>query len=578
MKYLLTWVIVAAAALLGPRPAAAQAESTATKYWVYFVDRGAWDPSVRYVVTPEALARRARRGTGAPSSTDYHVSTDYVAALQQLGVQPIVESRWMNAVSALLTEAQRQTVAELKFVDRLVPVGRGGRPASEFESSALTRATHSSAAAMDIVSERLTGVDARFGRSLFSNNGTAALDYGASETQLSLVNAIPPLEAGINGAGVILGFLDASFLGLDHPALQHLHMDRRAELRNFTGREQSDSHGLSVVSVAAGYAPGELIGPAYGAHILGATTEYAPSETNAEEDYFVAGLEWLEAMGADVVSASIGYTTFDPGQKDYTPEDLDGDTGITTRAADRAVALGITFVAAAGNQGCSSPRQCWYYVGTPADGDSVIAVGAVTSSGSRSAFSSLGPTADGRIKPDVAAQGSAVYLATPDGQYAFSRGTSFAAPMVSGIVAQMLQANPSLRPMEVRDILRQTASQAENPDSALGWGIVDAAAAVQIAIDLGADEIPSSEALEVQAYPNPATDYVFIDINARALHRQSVRVYDVLGRSVDLQALNVRYPSLNLVSLETASLPGGVYFYTIDADAMRAGGTFVVVR
>ncbi len=554
MHHILKWVLVALVGLVALETAIAQSPPPEhAKYWIFFVDRGGAETLSRYAPTPEALARRARRGSAAPSSVDYHVAPQYVTALQELGVDPLVESRWLNAVSASLSEAQRRSVSELKFVRRLHPVGR-------------TTEAHSNRT--DEVSTF----------TLSPRAGPLALDYGASEVQLALVNATPPLESGIDGSGVRLGFLDASFMGLEHPSMQHLFLNERARFREFTGREQGGSHGLSVVSVAAGYAPGELIGPAHGAHILAATTEYVPSETNAEEDYFVAGLEWLEAMGADVVSASIGYTTFDPGERDYTPADLDGDTGVTTRAADRAASLGIAFVAAAGNEGCSSPDFCWYFVNTPADGDSVIAVGGVTANLSRSSFSSFGPTADGRIKPDVAAMGTGVYIAVPGGEYAHSSGTSFAAPMVAGIVAQMLQANPSLNPAEVADILRQTASQAENPDSALGWGIVDADAAVRIAIDLSAEEEPPTETLSAEAYPNPATDYLFIHIKARGMDRPAVRLYDVLGRSVETGNADIRYPSRDLISLKTANLPPGVYIYTIEADRTRASGKFVVVR
>lgn len=576
MRNFLTCVFVAVVGIVILEPVAAQsARPGDAKYWIFFTDRGEMEMATRYVLTPEALARRARRGSVHPSSIDYHVSPEYVAALRQLDVQPIVESRWMNAVSALLSDEQHRAVINLTFVDRVAPVARGGPARSALEFATRNDVTWAPAAQIrnpwssSIVSDATR----------LSHSGSLALDYGLSEVQLALVNAIAPLEAGINGTGVRLGFLDASYFGLDHSALEHLHLRGRAELKDFTGQTQSGSHGLSVVSVAAGYAPGNLIGPAHGAYILGATTEYVPTETNAEEDYFVAGLEWLEASGADIVSASIGYTTFDIGQRSYTPNDLDGDTGVTTRAADRAASLGITFVAAAGNEGCSSPSSCWYYVGTPADGDSVIAVGGVNPNGTRFFASSYGPTADDRIKPDVAAMATGVHIAIPGDEYISARGTSFAAPMVAGIVAQMLQVNPSLAPMEVLDILRQTASQTENPDNSLGWGVVDAAAAVQVAADLHLEEdVPSSKALVTQAYPNPATDYLFIHINARSVHRPRVRLYDVLGRSVPAEAADIRYPSSNLISLKTTSLAAGVYVFIVEAEGMRASGTFVVAR
>ena len=551
MKCLLIWALLATSSA-GPFGSAyAQLSTTGeAKYWIFFADEPAADRVQRAEISMEARERRARRGSAFPATADYHVSAGHLDALRDLGIDLVVESRWLNAVSAYLSDQEYLTVSDLPFVSRLRPVGRATEADAGMELPSLP---------------------------IVEAVGPMALEYGPSELQLALVNALPNLDIGINGEGVRLGFLDASFADLSHASLQHLHMEERARIESFTD-PQGGSHGLSVVSVAAGYAPGELIGPAYGAHILGATTEYVPSETNAEEDYFVAGLEWLEAMGADVVNASIGYTTFDPGQQDYTPEDLDGNTGVTTRAADLAVALGITFVGAAGNEGCTSPEFCWYYINTPADGDSVIAVGGVTRDSVRSSFSSRGPTADDRIKPDVAALASSVYIALPGGGFGYSGGTSFAAPMVAGIVAQILQVNPALEPLEIASILKQTASQAENPDNDIGWGIVNAAAAVQVAVELGGEELQSPEALKAVTYPNPATDYLFIDIKSPSPYVPAVTMYDVLGRKLGPSEIQIRSASRDLISITTSRLPPGVYFFTVESESGRTGGTFVVAR
>lgn len=554
MKTVAAWVLLVLIGWLTVEGATAQPTQTDDpKYWIFFKDRGGKaEQRMRYPIAPEAMERRARKGAAFSAAADFRVSPEYLTMLRDLGITPVIESRWLNAVSAHLHAAQREAVMLLPFVSRIRPVGR----------SAPART-----ASVDEVTE-----------SMMLPLGSSSLEYGPSEVQLALVNAIPPLDAGFNGSGVRLGFLDTPYLGLLHASLQHLHSEERVIIEDFTGLEQSDDHGQSVISVAAGFDPGQLIGPAHGAFILAAATEYVPTETNAEEDYFVAGLEWLESMGADVVSASVGYFTFDAGQRDYTQNDLDGDTAVTTRAADQAAAMGVTMVSAAGNEACSSPESCWYYVITPADGDSVIAVGGVTRDSTRSWFSSFGPTADGRIKPDVAALGTSVYNAAPGGGYRFANGTSFAAPMVSAIVAQMLQANPALEPMEVRDILRNTASRAENPNNAIGWGIVNADAAVKVAIALGVDEDIDPERPTVQAYPNPATDYLFIHINARSLNRPRLYLHDVLGRRVDSGSVDVQHASGELISLSTSSLPSGVYVYTILTDSARANGSFVIVR
>ena len=386
------------------------------------------------------------------------------------------------------------------------------------------------------------------------------------------------MERGFDGRGVRIGFLDAHYRGLRHPAFAALRRQgRMIALRDFTEGTQRGNHGMGVASVAMGRASGTLTGPAHGAELLGATTEYTPSERNVEEDYFVAGLEWLHRRGADVVNVSIGYTTFDEGQDDYTVEDLDGDTGLTTRAVDRAAQLGVTVVVSAGNSGCGTPDSCWYHVNTPADADSAITVGAIESDSSLASFSSRGPTADGRHKPDVVVQGADVLAAWNDGQYARVGGTSFASPQVTGVVAQMLQVNPSLSPVEVRTLLRRTASQADAPDNRLGWGIVDAAAAVDAA-ERRARRSPVSTLSVDSPYPNPASDQVTVPVRvpgstttiALVLRRPS-------GEVVAERTYAVR-PGPNWLTFDVSDVPPGLYHYRVRGEQHLHSGTLGIDR
>jgi len=198
-----------------------------------------------------------------------------------------------------------------------------------------------------------------------------------------------------------------------------------------------------------------------------AKTEIEAVEDTIEEDYWAAGVEWADSLGADIVSSSLGYTDW------YTYEDMDGNTAVCTQAADLAVSKGIVVVNAAGNERPYS----WHYIIAPADRDSVIAVGAVNLSGQIASFSSAGPTYDGRIKPDVCALGVGVYCASAYGSYKYLGGTSYATPLVAGVCALLLEANPDLNPIQVREALWTTASQADNPDTLYGYGIVNASKA-----------------------------------------------------------------------------------------------------
>ncbi len=230
-------------------------------------------------------------------------------------------------------------------------------------------------------------------------------------------------------------------------------------------------HGTATWSLFAGEVAGRLHGIARGASFLLAKTEDIRSETRVEEDNYVAALEWADSIGVDIASSSLGYYAFDNGFS-YTPSQLNGDVAVTTVAADLAAQRGILVVTAAGNDGPSSRS-----ISTPADGDSVLTVGAEDSLGTIAAFSSRGPTADGRIKPDFTAPGVAVCVVTGVGQVRREQGTSFATPLLAASAALVKQMHPALLPMDVRAAFRSTATKRAAPDTISGWGRPDVAAA-----------------------------------------------------------------------------------------------------
>jgi len=518
-------------------PAAAETSTdsveTPSRYWIVFADRPEAPPDAPAWTAPVASA--------------------YLAQLRRHGIRPVVQSRWLHAVSASVSPAQRHWLRKQPFVRTLRPVAMG-RSASATEAQPAWTGLASPPPPRD------------------------SLRFGPSRGPLARINAVAPMERGLDGRGVRIGFLDAHFRGLRHVAFAPLRRDNRMRaLRNFTEGRQSGNHGMGVASVTVGHAPGTLVGPAHGAEVLGATTEYTPFERNVEEDYFVAGLEWLHRRGADVVNVSIGYNTFDDGQADYTPEDLDGDTGLTTRAVDRAAQLGMTVVVSAGNSGCASPDSCWYYVNTPADADSAIAVGAVGPDSTLASFSSRGPTADGRIKPDVVVQGKNVLSAWNDDGFARVGGTSFASPQVTAVVAQMLQVNPSLSPIEIRHLLRQTASQADAPDNRMGWGIVNADAAIRAAEHRARAHPPPVLRVDPVS-PNPAAEQLTIPIRAPAsTHRVTLSLHTPMGQPVATNSFPVR-PGPNWLTMDVRTLPPGLYWYRLQGAQASQTGTVAIHR
>ncbi|MYH07997.1 MAG: S8 family serine peptidase [Rhodothermaceae bacterium] len=536
-----------------------------TKYWIFLTDK--LDAASKHTLveseylTEAAVARRALRGepdvTTQFARQDAPISQAYEANLATMGITVAQRSRWFNAVTAWLSAEEINKVAALPYV-------RNVRPVAHLRPSVLLDIPVSA-----VIANRT------------SSNCPSNL-FGPSCGQLDVVNAIPPLERGINGQGVTLGFLDTNYSTpgdrpFTHRSLVHLRdSGRLIEARDFSERDPTqpcngtNTHGMSVASVAVGFREGELIGPGYGASVYASKTECAPYERNIEEDNFVAAVEWMESEGVDVMTSSLGYFGFDTGQYSYTRSDLDGDTGLTTIAFDWAAQRGVITVTSAGNGGPGAST-----IGTPADGDSVISVGAVNSSGLIVSFSSRGPTADGRIKPDVSAQGASVYLAGGTG-YGRSNGTSFSAPMVAGIVTQILQVNPGLGPREVWHALTSTASQPSNPDNELGWGIVDADAAVMFAITLNRSDqtVPSPGNLTVHPpYPNPFQNTAHFTIEALepVLHAR-LEIFDMLGRKV----ATVYEGPINAggmpIAFDGTHLPPGIYAYSLEVDGRVKSG------
>ena len=222
----------------------------------------------------------------------------------------------------------------------------------------------------------------------------------------------------------------------------------------------------------------KLIGPAFGADFILGKTENSEWERHIEEDDWIAGAEWADSLGADIISSSLGYREdFTNGEQDYTWEDMDGETTIVSKGALIAASRGILIVNSAGNEGNVSPPENTLVA--PADASSVLAVGAVNSSGQRTGFSSVGPTADGRIKPDVMAQGSSVYVAEESGvsNYEYVDGTSFSCPLTAGTAALLLEAHPNWTNLDIMEALKMTAANSSDPNNKIGWGIIDAEAA-----------------------------------------------------------------------------------------------------
>jgi serine protease AprX len=300
--------------------------------------------------------------------------------------------------------------------------------------------------------------------------------YGGTFRQLSMMQADSVHAAGGNGGGVLVCVLDSGFrtthevfAGLDIVAVRDFVQG------DLVVDDPGGSHGTYTLACIVGLKPGTYAGGAYGVSVALGKTEDVTSETPAEMDYWQFGAEWADSLGADVLSSSLGYFLFDTPYPDYAYADMDGRTTTVTRAASMAMRRGIVVVTASGNERATP----WHFLIAPSDADTVIAAGAVDSFNVVTSFSSPGPTADGRIKPDVSAMGRSVLVPnyTTDDGYGRVSGTSFATPLTAAMAALVLEAHPTWDPFAVREALRETALNAATPNNDVGWGLVQVAAA-----------------------------------------------------------------------------------------------------
>mgnify|MGYP006290655489 CR=1 FL=1 len=425
-------------------------------HWVFFADKGFERGSIseaealklaRDRLSRKSLERRALvLSEEIVDYTDIRVAPEYVRILTETGAEIRVISRSLNAASVEAEPDVLTAISELPFVREIRPVARFHReePPGSFAAP--------------------------------PSEG----DYGNSFNQNDMIGVPRLHRLGIDGDGVLVCITDTGFR-LDHHAFDSTEVigkydfvdDDSVVTYQVGDPSISESHGTKTWSVCGGFDRGQLIAPAYRSTYLLARTEHYTMEDPVEEDYWIAAAEWADSAGARVISVSLGYDDW------YTPDSMTGDIAPITCAADIMASRGICVLAAAGNNGAGITT-----ITAPSDGDSVFAVGAVGPYGNIASFSSRGPSADGRIKPDLAVQGGGTWSANYSGAslYAPANGTSLSTPLLAGLVAALLEARPGLSPMGMMRALKETATRFDSPDNDYGWGIPDGMAALSVPV------------------------------------------------------------------------------------------------
>lgn len=499
------------------------------RYRVMFSDKGKTvaERDTVPALSERALARRVAFGVGT-DSTDFPICTSYINSIRDSGFLVVSGSRWMNSIVVSVSDTSRNAILKsFPFVRSVCLVwvnpSRSARSPRKIEQ--------------------------KFRK--FQIDSTNY--FGKATTQNTMLGLEPLHKAGFRGNGLLIAVVDAGFLNADS-------MSWFSELKLISTKDfiypatsiyKGHYHGTAVLSIMAAKADYTFTGVAPEAEYCLLRSEDVNSEFPIEEDYWAAAVEYADSIGADIVTSSLGYTQFDSTFMSYSQKQLDGNTAYVSKAAGIAVKKGLLLVCSAGNDGQSS----WRKISFPGDVSGVLTVGSVNSSNIRSSFSSVGPTADGRIKPDVMAMGERTTVVNGKGVLSNDNsGTSWSAPLITGMAACLWQAFPNLSASELIQNIENSADRALTPDTLYGYGTPNA-----YKIWLSLQEYPvRKEIPDWYCFPNPADDKLYIANFSGVGGKIKCFVFDLSGTRVIDASFSGQYHILDV-----SRLPASVYFVNL---------------
>ncbi|MFN3404640.1 MAG: S8 family serine peptidase [Cytophagaceae bacterium] len=514
------------------------------KYFIYFKDKNFSPYSIanpHQFLSSRSVDRRIKQNIPFDYK-DLPVSPAYVDSLKDIGVNVLYTSRWMNA--ALITCSPEQ-LEEVKQI----PIVADARATARIKQST-------------------SRTQAQISRIQKEENNNPA-DFGHAKNQLEMIGVDIMHKNGFKGEGMLIAVLDNGYLNANNISCFDTIFNSGRVIGTWDFVQHSSDvfdegeHGTLVWSAMAAYKPGTLIGPAYNASYLLLVSEDNDSETITEEINWLLAAEYADSAGADIISSSLGYNTFDNPAFDYTYSDMNGVTTICSRAAEFAASVGILVITSAGNEG----NKSWKYITAPGDAENVLTVGAVNEKGYIASFSSRGPTSDMRIKPDVCARGTSTACISPGGNLTFRSGTSLSCPLIAGFAAGLWQANPDMTNLEMLDLIRTCAHRSNNPDNNYGYGIPHYQSA-QFRLNKSFD--PKERFF---IFPNPMDDQMKLFINdyQEIGEEVSIKLFDLSGRLIAEEVLS-NATIVNNLSIEPDYLLPGYYIYRIQGRNSLQGG------
>lgn len=511
------------------------------KFRVYLKDKSGNQYSLdkpEQFISRKAIDRRLRQKIEI-SENDLPVSRVYIDALSRMGFRVLTSSKWFNTVVIETADPKStQKILSMPFVSKIQRVAMPPPLKKEVADASLDSIINLLLSGFrddTLAEEKYQEVKARHG---WANN------------QIEMLNGLGLHKRGYTGEGITIALLDAGFYKADEIDFFDSLMQSKRFLgsRDFVSGGKNvfddDTHGMSVLSTMAANTPHRFIGTAPHASYWLIRTEDASSEYLIEEDNWVSGAEFADSVGADIINSSLGYTNFDDASTSHTYAEMNGKTAFITRGADIAASKGILVVNSAGNSGA----ETWNYIGAPADGESVLSVGAVDRFKKYAYFSSKGPTSDGRIKPNISALGQNIMVVKSDGSLESGDGTSFSSPVMAGMAACLWQTNLNATAMQVFKAIEQSGDMNSRPDQFVGFGIPDMHRASEIlahnvSVNTQKDSI-------VNLYTNPFINGITLEFFSIRDQQIKLSVKSNGGNSIATRTFKVNSNRINMIKWE----------------------------